>query len=146
MQKSCPFCSISSTESSFIKQFNYWTLLLHTNQSFLGRTILVLQSHKTDLAELEQNESQEMIEVIRLLRNIYKIELNAAKINYAVLGNELEHLHLHIIPRYASTVAFNNQLFEDQRFGQNPYPYDKNFKISANTLQKIKKIFHSKLV
>ena len=74
---------------------------LHEDQFFAGWTVLVLKRHVTELYDLDSRERAALMdavsEVARALASVYA----AVKINYALLGNQLPHIHWHVIPRAA---------------------------------------------
>lgn len=65
-----------------------------------GYCILVYRRHATELYELTQDERAQFMEDISHIAQALKNELRPAKLNYAILGNEVPHLHCHIIPRF----------------------------------------------
>lgn len=65
--------------------------------------------------------------------------------NYTSLGNEIPHLHIHIIPRHNSKKEFAGTTFEDKNWGHNPSPYDKSFKVPQSTYAKIVNTLKSNL-
>jgi diadenosine tetraphosphate (Ap4A) HIT family hydrolase len=74
---------------------------LHADQSFTGWTVLVLRRHATELFELTEGERAELIEEVSALARAVATAFDARKVNYALLGNQLPHIHWHIIPRGA---------------------------------------------
>jgi diadenosine tetraphosphate (Ap4A) HIT family hydrolase len=78
---------------------------LHEDQFFLGWTVLVLNRHATELFDLSAREREQLIESISLIAHGLKDELEAVKINYELLGNQLPHIHWHLIPRLADDPA-----------------------------------------
>jgi diadenosine tetraphosphate (Ap4A) HIT family hydrolase len=74
---------------------------LHEDQFFAGWTVLVLKRHITELYDLDPHERGALMdavsEVARALAAVYA----AVKMNYALLGNQLPHIHWHVIPRAA---------------------------------------------
>ncbi len=78
---------------------------LHDDQFFPGWTVLVLKRHATELYELVREERaalmEEVTRVARALASIY----GARKINYALLGNQIPHIHWHVTPRRADDPA-----------------------------------------
>ena len=72
---------------------------LHPDQFFPGWTLVVLSRHATELWHLVREERHALIdgvaEVARALGEVYE----AKKLNYELLGNELPHIHWHVIPR-----------------------------------------------
>jgi diadenosine tetraphosphate (Ap4A) HIT family hydrolase len=74
---------------------------LHDDQFFAGWTVVVLKRHVTELYDLDARERGALMdavsEVARALAAVYA----AVKMNYALLGNQLPHIHWHVIPRAA---------------------------------------------
>ena len=65
--------------------------------------------------------------------------------NYASLGNDIRHLHIHFIPRYDHEVIFQNKKFKDERWNKNYSPYPEDFNISPDIIEKIKQKIGSEL-
>lgn len=74
---------------------------LFEDQYFPGWTVLVLKRHATELYELTGEERSKLMEevtaVARALAEVFK----PVKINYGLLGNQLPHIHWHVVPRLA---------------------------------------------
>lgn len=73
---------------------------LHEDQFFAGWTVLVLKRHATELFERAG-----VIEEVATLARALAVAVAAVKINDAVLGNQLPHVHWHVIPRLAGDPA-----------------------------------------
>jgi diadenosine tetraphosphate (Ap4A) HIT family hydrolase len=78
---------------------------LHNDQFFPGWTVLVLRRHATELFELGPTERAHPIEEVSEVAEILAAVFAARKINYALFGNQLPHLHWHVVPRLASDPA-----------------------------------------
>ena len=72
---------------------------LHDDQFFTGWTVLVLQHHATELFHLTPAERMQLMEDVNLVAKALAQIYGAQKINYELLGNQLPHIHWHIIPR-----------------------------------------------
>ena len=114
----CPcgcFDSFDHQEVSLVKEFEYWFLILNHQQGFLGRSILILKSHKTDEIELLQEEVLEKHHIYCLWRKAINQAFKPDKINQSQLGNEEHlhggHLHWHWIPRYRRPMCFEGVTF-----------------------------------
>ena len=122
----CEFCKKPDKFEDFrIKDFVYWSVFLHGEQYYLGRSVIRLRRHVEDLGDLTSEEQKEFFIVARKLRNAIKGLFRADLINYAFLGNVTRHLHCHFIPRYAKPREFLCKTFTDKRWGQNYVPYPK---------------------
>ncbi len=78
---------------------------LHDDQFFPGWTVLVLQRHATELFHLSTDERCRLIEEVSSIAGLLAKEFHATKINYELLGNQLPHIHWHLIPRLATDPA-----------------------------------------
>lgn len=99
----CPYCTKNEKHmSSLIKicQLNVSTLYLLKEQTYKGRCIVVLNWHMTELFDLE-NEIMHLFaeDVSRAAKAISKA-FQPQKINYAVYGDLVPHLHFHLVPKY----------------------------------------------
>ncbi|MBH0176788.1 MAG: HIT family protein, partial [Nitrospira sp.] len=72
---------------------------LHDDQFFTGWTVLVLQRHATELFHLTPTERIQLMEDVNQVAKALAQAYGAKKINYELLGNQLPHIHWHIIPR-----------------------------------------------
>lgn len=129
----------------FIKGFKYWNVELHSNQCYLGRTLVILKRHAEDLTEITQDEQNELFEALKKLKNALSVAFQPDLLNYESLGNETRHLHMHVIPRYSAPKEFAGMTFIDEQFGYNPSPYNKVFKVSEGVYERIISSFKSNL-
>ncbi|MBH0188743.1 MAG: HIT family protein [Nitrospira sp.] len=78
---------------------------LHDDQFFTGWTVLVLQRHATELFHLTPTERMQLMEDVDQVAKALTQTYGAKKINYELLGNQLPHIHWHIIPRLPTDPA-----------------------------------------
>jgi diadenosine tetraphosphate (Ap4A) HIT family hydrolase len=74
---------------------------LFDDQFFPGWTVLVLKRHATELFELSIDERSRLIEDVSTMAEALMDAFHPVKINYELLGNQLAHIHWHVIPRLA---------------------------------------------
>ena len=108
--------------SADIKRFRRWTLMVHPNQSYLGRAICYLNTYKETLAELTEEECLELLDIIRQYQVALTKLWQPDGWNYAQLGNIVPHLHVHFIPRYKSRRVWEDVTFTDERWGDHYAP------------------------
>jgi diadenosine tetraphosphate (Ap4A) HIT family hydrolase len=75
------------------------TAFLHEDQFFPGWTVLVLKQHATELYELSAEERRRLIEAVTTMAKALVAVFQPVKVNYALLGNQLPHIHWHVVPR-----------------------------------------------
>ena len=141
----CFMCRTVKDKKFFIRDYNKWKVVLHPNQCYLGRCLIIAKRHVEDLFEINDQEEKELFEVVRKLKGALEEVFNPNLLNYASLGNKVPHLHLHVIPRYERSVEYCGIVFSDKKWGSNPYPYEKDFSIPEKIYDQIISGIKSKL-
>lgn len=134
MHMSCPFCQPTKKPQLTIKKYNYWTVQLHPNQVYLGRCMIILNRHMEDLFDISKEESDELWQISKTLRDAIATVFQPDLFNYASLGNFVKHVHMHVIPRYGHPVEFQGQTFVDTQWGEMYSPYDKEYQTNDSIL------------
>lgn len=92
-------------QDHFIANLGLSNAYLHEDQFFPGWTVVVFQRHATELFHLAPTERFQLIEEVSLVAKILSEVYQAKKINYELLGNQLPHIHWHLVPRRADDPA-----------------------------------------
>jgi len=129
----CKACQGSwPKEDHFIADLGLSKAYLHDDQFFNGWTVVVFKRHATELFHLAPTERiQLMEEVSRIAKTLAEV-YEAKKINYELLGNQLPHIHWHIIPRLATDPAPLEPVW---RIGHDVMPF-----VSPDLQQQIQRI------
>lgn len=75
---------------------------LFQDQFFAGWTVLVLKEHVSELFELSKDARGRLIEEVNGVAQTLARMFEASKMNYELLGNQVPHIHWHLIPRLKS--------------------------------------------
>ena len=75
---------------------------LHEDQFFPGYVLLVLRRHAAELYELSAPERRTLIEEISRVAQALARVFRPVKMNYELLGNQVPHIHWHLVPRLAT--------------------------------------------
>lgn len=137
----CPFCK-SEFRFASIKEYKHWSLQIFVDdQHYIGRSVAVLKRHIVDITQLSVNERKELFEsVLPNIKTALEEEFNPDLINYSRIGNDCEHMHLHIIPRYKKPRYFNGIEFVDGNWdGTYSYGYSP-VKLSNDAVMELKNI------
>jgi diadenosine tetraphosphate (Ap4A) HIT family hydrolase len=129
-----------------IKKFPLWTVYIHPNQCYLGRCFVVLNRHEEDFFDITKEEFEEYFIVVKKLRDVTNELFQPDLFNYAVLQNDLNHVHLNFVPRYKESRKVSGFEFIDDRWGHNYSPYNKNYIISDELLVEIRDKIKSKFI
>lgn len=110
----CSFCSLLDAydHAARISEFENSVAFLTRDQSHPGRCVLILKSHLEHFHELSETHFETFNREMRLLDDALRRTFQPDRINYAVLGNVVAHVHWHLIPRYRA----------DSDWGAPPWP------------------------
>ena len=75
---------------------------LHEDQFFPGYVLLVLRRHVTELYQLEAGERRAHIEEVSRVAEALARAFRPVKMNYELLGNQVPHIHWHLVPRLST--------------------------------------------
>ena len=89
----------------FIADLGLSMAYLHEDQFVPGWTVVVFKRHATELFHLAPTERIQLMEEVSRAAKVLEETFEAKKINYELLGNQLPHIHWHVIPRLASDPA-----------------------------------------
>ena len=103
----CVFCKIINNEFSSYKVYEDEEVLaiLDLSQTTYGHTLVMPKKHYDNMLAIPQNEWAHLMEVVKNLSQKIMTKLNAKGFNILINTNEaagqtVNHLHVHIIPRY----------------------------------------------
>lgn len=103
----CVFCKIINNEFSSYKVYEDEEVLaiLDLSQTTYGHTLVMPKKHYDNMLAIPQNEWAHLMEVVKNLSEKIVTKLNAKGFNILINTNEaagqtVNHLHVHIIPRY----------------------------------------------
>ncbi|WP_413306610.1 HIT family protein [Bacillus sp. 1P10SD] len=75
-------------------------LYLNRDQTHKGRCIIAFHSHKRELFELSEVELTAFMKDVSIAAEAIQRAFKADKINYAIYGDLVSHLHFHLVPKY----------------------------------------------
>ena len=102
----CKACQSSwPKEDHFIADLGLSKAYLHDDQFFPGWTVVVFKRLATELFHLAPTERILLMEDVSRIAKILAQVYEAKKVNYELLGNQLPHIHWHVIPRLATDPA-----------------------------------------
>jgi diadenosine tetraphosphate (Ap4A) HIT family hydrolase len=94
----CNACGFSQAQP--IERLRVSTLALYDDARFPGRAVLVLDEHATLLEDLPLATARDLALDVRQAALAVRAAAGAARVNYAVFGNVVPHVHVHLIPRH----------------------------------------------
>jgi diadenosine tetraphosphate (Ap4A) HIT family hydrolase len=98
----CPMCErVREEGDDFIADLGVSRAYLNPDQFFPGWVFVVLRRHATELYELSAAERAVLIEDVSRMAEALARVYRPVKMNYELLGNQVPHIHWHLIPRLA---------------------------------------------
>ena len=144
---------MSEKPNNFISETKHWEVYLNPDQYYLGRCVIVA---KRDVPEMSLLTKDEWLDFAKLSRKIevgFKKIFEATMFNWTCLMNNAykdknphPEVHWHLRPRYAKSVSFAGQKFEDVEFGhhyKNGTESPVTSQIEKEIILKIKEILES---
>ncbi|WP_458414418.1 HIT family protein [Schinkia sp. CFF1] len=113
----CIFCKIVGGEIPSYKVYEDENVLafLDISQLTKGHTLLIPKKHNKNLFDLSELTAQQLFSVVPKITNALKNQLNIEDLNLVCnsgekAGQEVLHLHLHLIPRYGKGDGYGTVL------------------------------------
>lgn len=86
----------------FVTELSSSYVVLGDHQFYKGYTILLSKIHSPELHLLPRNFKKILLEEMSIVGEAIYETFYPKKLNYELLGNEVNHVHWHIFPRYAN--------------------------------------------
>lgn len=134
--KDCPYCQNNETLHSLmveVAELSVSRVFIFKEQTYKGRCLVAYKDHVDDLNLLsDDNRNAFMDDVTRVTRAMQKL-FHPDKINYGAYSDTLEHLHFHLVPKYAGGSDFGGVFRMNP---QNIYLTDGEYAQMAEALRK----------
>lgn len=135
---------MSDTIENSIFETEYWTITLNaSDQTYLGRSFIVLKRNCGDLAEVTDAELLDFKKIVGRFQDAARKAFNVTMFNWTCMMNSAYQnnppdpwVHWHVRPRYDHEVEFAGMKFEDTEFGHH-YLRKTNRSVDAEVSQKI---------
>lgn len=97
-----------------------WCISLRPAQVTLGSLVLSLTRKCKTMAEPTKEEASDLALAFEEIERILNKAFQPEKLNYLALMMVDEHVHFHVIPRYATPVIYNNLEYKDNDWPNPP--------------------------
>jgi diadenosine tetraphosphate (Ap4A) HIT family hydrolase len=120
--------------ASTLFESKHWRAVLHKDQTYLGRAIIVSKSSRAALSVVTGEEWEDLrLHVIQPYESAVKNSFGATMFNWACLMNLAyqndppnPQVHWHVRPRYRVGAVVMGEYFDDPNFGQHyAFPTDR---------------------
>ncbi len=106
----CIFCDLSKNAAHFVYENVHWYVIADKFPASAGHSLLILKKHKVSLFELDTDEWAVLQDALNQTKtkldeshkpDAYNVGVNDGK----SAGRMIDHVHVHLIPRYAKEPA-----------------------------------------
>lgn len=84
-----------------------------------GYCRVILNEHCTEMTDLPAPKRVALMRVVFAVESVLRAQLRPDKINLASLGNQVPHLHWHVIPRYRDDPYFPHTIWGQKQRSSN---------------------------
>ncbi|MBC2849887.1 HIT family protein [Cetobacterium sp. 8H] len=127
MEIDCIYCSKDKNLKELMSEIcklEGSILYLFRDQKHLGRCVLAYKYHATELFEIPRYNYEIYMKELKFVANKLKELFNCDKVNYAVYGDLINHVHFHIVPKYKDGIQWgepfsdkiNPKFLKDEEF------------------------------
>lgn len=92
-----------------------WRIVLPDEPDFPGFTRVIWTRHVSEMSDLPEVDANVLMTVVFRVERLMRDTLTPDKINLASLGNQVPHLHWHIIPRFQTDSRFPDPVWAPAR-------------------------------
>jgi diadenosine tetraphosphate (Ap4A) HIT family hydrolase len=105
----CPLCSALS--ENVLWRDDMLRVILVDDASYGGYCRVILHRHVQEMTDLASVERARVMNVVFAVEQALRDLLQPDKINLASLGNQVPHLHWHVIPRFVDDAHFPDPIW-----------------------------------
>ncbi len=109
----CPLCA--TRELPTIWQDDRLRVISAGDADYPGFIRVIWQAHVREMTDLPPIDRQHCMRVVLSVEQALRDTLRPDKINLASLGNQVPHVHWHVIPRFADDAHFPDPVWAAQR-------------------------------
>lgn len=109
----CPLCT--PKHETILWRDNDCRIILVPDAHYGGFCRVIWQAHVKEMSDLSMAQQQHFMAVVFSVEAVLRETLQPDKINLASLGNQVPHLHWHVIPRFADDAHFPDPIWATVR-------------------------------
>lgn len=105
----CPLCR--AVLHGELVRTDDWVVIDAQDPLFPGLTRVVWRAHVAEMTDLSSHQRQMLMDIVFTVEAVMRQTLSPHKINLASLGNQVPHLHWHVIPRWSDDISFPSSIW-----------------------------------
>jgi diadenosine tetraphosphate (Ap4A) HIT family hydrolase len=113
MAAGCPLCETGN--ATVLWRDDRCRVILVGDADYPGFCRVIWHEHVREMTDLDAGDREHCLRVVLAVEQVLREILDPAKINLAALGNQVPHLHWHVIPRFADDAHFPDAVWAARR-------------------------------
>ncbi len=99
----------------------HWLYVVDAQEpAYPGLCRVVWRDHQREMTDLTSAQRNEIMAAVFTIEQVLREQLQPTKINLASLGNQVPHLHWHIIPRFVDDQQFPDAIWASAKHSNPP--------------------------
>jgi diadenosine tetraphosphate (Ap4A) HIT family hydrolase len=109
-------CSLCEETGGELLWSDRWLRVIAAHEpDYPGFCRVVWSAHVAEFSDLDAAQQQHLMQVVATVERVIRRVMTPQKINLASLGNQVPHVHWHVIPRYADDAHFPAPIWATER-------------------------------
>ncbi|MCC7257914.1 MAG: HIT family protein [Gammaproteobacteria bacterium] len=109
----CPLCSPATEAVLWCDR--RCRVVLAGEAGYPGFCRVIWQAHVAEMTDLAEDDRAHLLRVVLVVERALRDLVAPLKVNLASLGNQVAHLHWHVIPRFADDAHFPDAVWAARR-------------------------------
>lgn len=122
--KTCPLCHPEN--EIVLWQDEHCRVILVDDADYPGFCRVIWGGHVKEMTDLAEPERAHLMAIVFSVEETLREMLRPEKINLASLGNQVPHLHWHIIPRFTDDAHFPDPIWAARKRAARAAPMDRS--------------------
>lgn len=110
---SCPLCCPAG--ELLLWRDDFCRVIRVDEPDYPGYCRVIVNAHLRELTDLDRADQYRLWNVVAAVESTLREIMRPDKINLASLGNQVPHLHWHVIPRWQSDATFPDPIWTRRR-------------------------------
>ncbi len=113
MTDACPLCG--EREENLLWRDGNCRVILAADPDYAGFCRVIWNDHVKEMTDLPASARTHFMEVVFVVEEVLRFLMRPDKVNLASLGNQVPHLHWHVIPRFTDDAKFPDAIWAPPR-------------------------------
>jgi len=121
-EAACPLCQ--AHDENVLWRDALLRVIRVDDPAYPGFCRVILNRHVKEMTDLPPAERARLMQAVFVVEAALRELLQPDKVNLATLGNQVPHLHWHVIPRFADDAHFPDPVWAATRRAGRAHPVD----------------------